>query len=352
MKAHYARYLLHFKERAETSRGSMLEKETFFLRLTDCDGAVGVGECALFRGLSADDRPDYEQRLQQLCESIESGSPDDRFFDGWPSLRFGYESALADLAIRRNPSQKGPWECGQHPIAINGLIWMGDKATMLRRLREKLDLGFRCIKIKIGGIGFPQELEMLQALRREFGPEEVVIRLDANGSFSVHNALECLQRLSEFTIHSIEQPIRQGQWQEMARICEASPIAVALDEELIGVERRDDKAALLDTVRPAYVILKPALCGGFSGADEWINMARERGIGWWATSALESNVGLRAIGRWVDGYAPKMCQGLGTGQLFTNNIPMPLRLDGPRLYHDMEPQPNAMLNDLRWNALS
>lgn len=334
MEAHYTRHLLHFKETAVTSRGSMLEKETFFLKLTDRDGAVGIGECAVFRGLSADDRPDYEQRLCELCRKITSGTLNRNFFDGWPSLKFGYESAIADMVISRDPSQKGPWERGERPIPINGLVWMGDKVTMLRRLRQKLDLGFRCIKIKIGGIGFQEELEMLRLLRREFKPEEVEIRLDANGSFNPDNALERLLRLSEFTIHSIEQPIRQGQWPEMAKICDASPIAVALDEELIGIEEPAEKKRLLDSVRPSYVILKPALCGGFSGADEWLTLAEERGIKWWATSSLESNIGLRAIARWVDSHNPTICQGLGTGQLFTDNIPLPMRLDGPNLYHN------------------
>lgn len=190
------------------------------------------------------------------------------------------------------------------------------------------------MKLKIGGIDFQEELSILDTLRKEFTVEDIELRLDANGAFSPENAMERLERLSRYNIHSIEQPIRAGQWQEMARLCERSPIPIALDEELIGFSSDASKEMLLETVRPQYIILKPALCGGFAEADRWISMAKKRNIGWWATSALESNIGLNAIAQWVARYRPTIPQGLGTGLLYTDNFPSTLRLDGDKMWFD------------------
>lgn len=330
MRAEYARYRLNFSFRAVTSRDSMTERDTFFIKAFDSSDPLrwGIGEAALFRGLSCDDRPEFELKLREVCENFDFYAGRPELLADWPSIRMGVETALADL---RGGGVREPF--GElRATEINGLIWMGDRDTMLGRLEEKLASGFKCIKIKIGGIDFEDEIELLRVLREEH--PEVELRLDANGAFSPREALRRLERLARFDIHSIEQPIRQGQWREMAEVCRQSPIAVALDEELIGVNRGDDRQRLLDRLMPRYVILKPTLVGGFEASDEWVFRAEEREIGWWATSALESNVGLNAIARWVGTKGNGMPQGLGTGQLYTNNIQSPLRMRGTRLVAD------------------
>lgn len=318
--AHWAPYRLDFKFTARTSRETMRYKDTFFLRLTDTvSGRSGVGECALFRGLSADDVPDYEQRLSQACLHPER-LPEES------SIRFGLETARLNLTAHTSA-----FETGSVAVPINGLIWMGDRREMRRRIDEKLAAGFRVLKLKIGGIDFESELALLKYIRQTYSPSTLELRLDANGSFAPGEALEKLGCLAEFTIHSIEQPVRAGQREVLRRVCELSPIAVALDEELIGTADREE---LLDFVRPQFIIIKPALCGGLSGADAWADAAEARGIGWWATSALESNIGLHAIARWVTARGVTMPQGLGTGALYHNNIPSPLRLQGDCLCFD------------------
>ncbi len=321
LKAEWRKYELKFLETAITSRSQMEVKDTFVVRVWD-DSAPeisGFGECALFRGLSAEDNANYERLLSETCRHPE-------IMPEVSSIRFGLETALADL---RNGGKQiisdTPFTHGERNITINGLIWMGDKSTMQRRIEEKLAKGFRCIKLKIGGINFEEELELLHFIRSSFSPEALELRLDANGAFSHGNALERLKRLSDFSIHSIEQPIRQGQAEKMTQICESSPIPIALDEELIGFRSDKDKRLMLDSIRPQFIILKPALCGGFREAEKWIAEAEKRAIGWWATSALESNVGLNAIAQWVSTYNLSMPQGLGTGALYANNVTSPLR---------------------------
>lgn len=352
IKAEYSRYVLHFKEPAITSRQTMTKKETFFITLRDekCHSLYGTGEAAIFRGLSADDRPDYETALASLCDDINNGSVAiSRDTDGsftlngyshpYSSIMFGLESAVTDLNIRSGhcPPSIGPWENGQSYITINGLVWMGDSEQMLKRIDEKLSAGFKCVKLKIGGIDFNDELQLLSYIRERFDASSLMLRLDANGAFTPDNAMKRLDALSRYGIHSIEQPIRAGQWKSMAEICADSPIPIALDEELIGRHDRDFKRRLLDTIRPQMIILKPSLCGGLSDAREWCGEADKRDIGWWYTSALESNIGLNAIAREVSSLAVegRQCalwpQGLGTGNLYTNNIPYPLHLDSDRL---------------------
>lgn len=331
LKAAWRPYTLHFTFEARTSRGAMWHKRTYFVEVWDDahTDRKGIGECALFEGLSADDKPDYEQRLDYACSHI--GSLDLGASD-YSSITFGLECALADLAHGCEgiyfPS---PWTEGIGSIPINGLIWMGDKRLMLERIKEKMTLGFRCLKLKIGGINFDDELALLGFIRRQIGPGELELRLDANGAFTPADAMHKLEALAHYNIHSIEQPIRAGQPAEMARICAESPIPVALDEELIGVRSYSEKEALLMAIKPAYVILKPSLCGGLRHADEWIAAAKALGIGWWATSALESNIGLSAIAQWVAAKQPTMPQGLGTGGLYSNNVPSRVYLDGDRL---------------------
>lgn len=338
MRASWERRTLHFRFTAITSRESMREKDTYFIKVWhEADPLiVGVGEAALFRGLSYDDRPDFEEKLSEVCSQIDRYAMDfHESLAGWPSIRFGLETALRDLG--RGGCKDlfdSAWSRGETSLLINGLVWMGDRDTMSRRIEDKLSDGFSCIKLKIGGIDFAEELELLRSIR-SVAPR-VELRLDANGAFSPETALEKLDRLARFDIHSIEQPVRQGQWREMSEICRQSPIPVALDEELIGLNSHAQRCSMLDEISPAYIILKPTLVGGWHACDEWIAAARERSIGWWATSALESDIGLNAIAQWVATYSPAMPQGLGTGQLFTDNIPSPLSLNGDRLWTDPE----------------
>lgn len=327
LQARYSRYTLKFSFLARTSRSAMREKDTYFVHITGPEGE-GIGECALFRGLSAEDVPNYETALAEACRD-----PEGALSHPFSSIRFGFETALADYhAGGRKVWTDTPWARGEQGIEINGLVWMGDKAEMRRRIAEKLDAGFRVIKLKIGGINFDDEVDLLRAVRAEFGPDDVELRLDANGSFTPENAAERLGVLSDFFIHSLEQPIRAGQIADMAEICRRSPIPIALDEELIGMRSDAETAQLLDAIRPQYIILKPSLCGGFERADAWIAQAECRGIGWWATSALESDIGLNAIAQWVAAKNPTLPQGLGTGQLYVNNIPNGLELQGSKLW--------------------
>lgn len=320
MKATYEKYRLQFRETAITSRASMTYKDTYIIRLEDEDGRVGVGEAGLFAGLSSDDVPGYEDRLSEAL--LNPTAPGD--LNDFPSIRIGLEMALANLRHGGNLYFPSAFTGGETEIKINGLIWMGTREKMLERIGQKLDAGFRCIKIKIGGIDFEYELSLLRFIRKRFPADELELRLDANGSFTPENALDRLHQLSHYHIHSIEQPIKAGKWTEMSRIVQESPIRIALDEELIGVNDSRAKEQLLDEIRPDYIILKPTLHGGFSGAEEWTKLARRRGISWWITSALESNIGLNAIAQWTALFNPAMPQGLGTGGLYTNNFPSPL----------------------------
>ncbi len=304
----------------------MNDKLTYFIKIWDDDtpGIEGIGECALFKGLSCDDLPDYEERLGRVCKNISTLNTED--LEDYPSIRFGVETALADLhsggKMRPFPS---PWSEGQAELPINGLVWMGTAEEMNHRVDEKLAKGFRCVKIKIGGIDFDRELAILERIRRSYPPAKLEIRLDANGAFSAENVMTKLDRLSLLDIHSLEQPVKPGQADLMREICAASPIPIALDEELIGVSGMDNKIDLLSKEKPAYIILKPSLCGGFSGACQWIDAAKSLGIGWWVTSALESNIGLNAIAQWTSTLGVTMPQGLGTGALYENNVDSPLR---------------------------
>lgn len=324
IEARYSPYRLDFRFEAITSRQHMLHKDTYLVCLTDTDsGRTAVGECALFKGLSADDVPDYEQHLARLCAAPLT----------WrectlPSLRFGFETAFRALAGEHPTS----WSKGCAGIPINGLVWMGDKATMAERITEKIDAGFRVIKLKIGGIALDQEMELLADMRRRFSPSDLEIRLDANGSLDPATALRDLERLAIYDIHSIEQPVRAGLTDTMAELCRKSPIPIAIDEELIGYRSREDAAALLDDINPQYIILKPALIGGVEAADTYIDLAGSRGIGWWATSALESNVGLYAIASWLAAKNTTMPQGLGTGMLYSNNFTSPMYIHGAALW--------------------
>ena len=330
----------HFKEPAGTSRGVYLTRVSRFVHLTcdDLPGIVGVGECAPLPKLSCDDLPDYDAVLRRQCDDVcARGGIDIDALRDVPSMLFGLETALQQLHRGGSTALSDtPFARGEEGIPINGLVWMGDFDTMAHRLEQKLAQGFSCVKIKIGAIDFADEMALIRRLRDRYGSDRIELRVDANGAFTPEEALDKLQQLATNDIHSIEQPIAAGQWQEMARLCELSPLPIALDEELIGVNTLEQKCQLLDTIRPRYIILKPSLHGGMAGCREWVQLARERGIGSWITSALESNVGLNAVAHLAAelyGPAITMPQGLGTGQLFTDNVDMPIAIKGDKIWY-------------------
>lgn len=347
LHAAWSRYRLHFNFVAITSRARMAYKDTYFVRMYDDRDPerIVIAESPLFAGLSAEDTPDYEARLDSVCQDVETWDYTENemctLAAGESSIRFALECGAAALRLGQGsrdgapalPTQS-PWTQGQRPVTINGLVWMGDIDTMTRRMRRKIDDGFSVIKVKIGALDFEAELKMLKALR-DIAGEDAVIRLDANGAFTPQEAMKRLQRLASLNIHSIEQPLRPQYVAELADLCRHTPIPIALDESLIM--RPADIGRTIDTIqriRPQYLILKPSLCGGLGCADTLIRVAQTEDMGWWATSALESNIGLAALGAWVDTYAPSLPQGLGTGALYTNNIEMPqLQLEGQYLWY-------------------
>ncbi len=334
MQANYQKYILKFKRPSGTSRGVLTQKETWFLIL-DQDGKTGIGECGILRSLSYDDRPDYEEKLKWVCENIDLG--EERLWEElreFPSIQFGVEMAFKSLAAE-DPFLLFPsnFTRGKASIPINGLVWMGEEEFMKEQIVEKIEDGFRCIKLKIGAIDFETEMKLLKFIRREFTSEEIEVRVDANGAFKPSEALEKLKLLSELELHSIEQPIKQGQPQEMSALCEASPLAIALDEELIGVTGVTEKRELLQTIKPQYVIFKPSLIGGIKGTNEWIELLVSMETDWWITSALESNVGLNAIAQYTFNLENPMPQGLGTGGLYTNNFCSPLEVRKGNLWY-------------------
>ena len=334
MKATFQRYILQFKRPAGTSRGVLTEKPTWLL-IIEHNGRRGIGECSPLPGLSIDDISDYERsKLLWTCAHISLGKKALwEQLKSYPSIQFGVEQAFLSLeAEQEGVLFPSPFTEGQVPIPINGLIWMGDKHYMQQQIREKLSQGFDCIKMKIGAIDFETEYQLLKNIRQEYAPSDIELRVDANGAFSPLEALEKLKRLSDLEIHSIEQPIRAGQYEQMARLCEASPLPIALDEELIGVACPERKKEILQWIRPAYIILKPSLIGGYRGSEEWIDFAEKQGIGWWVTSALEGNVGLSAIAQWTYTLKNPLPQGLGTGSLYTNNFPSSLEVKNGGLW--------------------
>jgi len=343
LKATYHKYTLNFKRPSGTSRGVMTQKETWFIVL-EKDGKKGIGECGILRGLSVDDRPDYEEKLQWTCANIHLG--ENQLWEAlieFPSIQFGVEMAFQSLACE-NPFLLFPSEFtnGGKSIPINGLVWMGEASFMKQQIEEKLADGFRCIKLKIGAIDFDNELQLLRYIRQYFTPEQVEIRVDANGAFDKILALNKLQQLAGFEIHSIEQPIQKNNTDSMSELCKITPIPIALDEELIGVFSLEEKEALLQKIKPQYIILKPSFIGGFRGTKEWILLAEKHNIGWWITSALESNIGLNAIAQWTFLQHNLMPQGLGTGALYTNNFDCPLAVSEGQLWYKKE-------NDWKFN---
>lgn len=327
--------VLHFRQPAGTSRGIYTERRIWLIRVTD-GRRCGIGECAPLPLLSCDDMPDYGKRLRMFCNDVEQkGTLDADALRDYPSMLFGLETALLNLENGERLFDTA-FSRGEQGIPINGLVWMGSYEEMMQRIEQKLAQGFHCVKLKVGAIDFDAELELLKMIRKRFGPRDVELRVDANGAFKYEDdALYKIELLSQYALHSIEQPIRAGQWSYMAELCRDAPLPIALDEELIGVNNLDQKRQLLNIIRPRYIVLKPSLHGGMAGVREWVDVASDMGIGSWITSALESNVGLNAIAQLcsaVYGDGITLPQGLGTGQLFTDNISMPLEIRGELLW--------------------
>lgn len=335
MKAYFKPYTLDFINPSGTSRGVLRQKKTYFICIEDEEN-FGIGEAALFEGLSYDDRPGYEEKLQWVCDHIHLDKKQLlQEVMAYPSIQFGLETAfLSFQSTNKFEIFPSPFTSGEDAIKINGLIWMGEKEFMKSQIKDKIEQGFSCVKMKIGAINFKEELALLKYIRQEFSAEDIELRVDANGAFSPDDALEKLKHLSEYDLHSIEQPIKQGQWQDMAELCKATPLPIALDEELIGLTDVTKRKQMLLTIQPQYIILKPALVGGFTESKKWIGLANELNIGNWITSALESNVGLNAIAQFTYTLNSKMPQGLGTGSLFKNNIESPLEVIGEKLTYN------------------
>ncbi|WP_460635761.1 o-succinylbenzoate synthase [Larkinella harenae] len=347
LKASFLKYTLHFTFEAGTSRGILTQKDSYFVRICDEDdpSVVGWGECAPLRGLSVDDRPDFADQLSQACEVF--NQLDLQLFhwnipiflqlinDRLPSIHFGFETAMRDyINGGKRTVFENDFNAGTRSIPINGLVWMGKPDFMRRQIEEKLEAGYTTIKLKIGAIDFQQECALLESIRSRFSANQVTIRVDANGAFSPDQALAKLKQLTSYDVHSIEQPIRPGQPELLTALCRESPVPIALDEELIGHMEYVDKTRLLKKIQPQFIILKPTLLGGFIHCSQWIEIANLLGIGWWVTSALESNIGLNAIAQYTAQFKNSLPQGLGTGQLYHNNLDSPLLIENGFLKTD------------------
>ena len=336
MKAFYFKHILNFHNPSGTSRGVLNQKESWFIIIYS-DNKTGIGECSLIKELSPDPENNFEQTLKKVCKNISAGY--DTLSSGlnsYPSILFGLETAFRSLEssdpLTLFPS---PFTKNQDSIPINGLIWMGQKNFMINQIKEKIDTGFDCLKIKIGSLDFKTEIDIIKSIRKEYSLKDLEIRVDANCAFSFSESLEKLKKLSDFSIHSIEQPIQTRQWENMAFLCERSPLAIALDEELINVPD-SEKEKMIELIDPEYIILKPSLIGGVKKCEDWIDIAEKSNVKWWATSALESNIGLNAIAQWVYKKTTNMKQGLGTGKLFSNNISSPYIIEEGQLKYSTE----------------
>jgi o-succinylbenzoate synthase len=343
IRARSAKKIFHFNFKARTSRGTMKDKTSWFIKLFDeSDPATdGWGECGPLPGLSVDSLPEFESRVTALVDAVNGSELDANNASavlrlvprGFPSITFGMETALRDL---QNGGRRVIYDnsfISGEPIAINGLIWMGDMDFLLDQVSKKVTEGFRCLKLKVGGLDFERECDVLRYIRKRYFRDDITIRLDANGAFKADDVLYKLEEFSKFGVHSIEQPLKPGH-DVMEELCRKSPIPVAFDEELIGLESRDDKARLLSRLKPQFIVLKPTLHGGLSGCDEWIAVAQELGIGWWITSALESSIGLNAICQFTANYRTAIPQGLGTGGIYENNISSPLKVKNGQIFYD------------------
>lgn len=337
LQAAFSKHIFKFNFPGGTSRGVLTEKPSWFIKVWDdiAPEITGIGEVSIIPGLSPDEEPEIEKQLVELKNNpLGFISNKDELLKNMPAFRFGLEAALLDMESGgKRILYPTPFTNGEQGITINGLVWMGSKHEMLGRIKEKVDAGFSCIKVKIGAINFEDELELLSFIRKTFNVTDLELRVDANGAFSAEEALLNLDKLSQFNIHSIEQPIKQGQWNEMAKLCASTPLPIALDEELIGIKEEKEKKRLLEAIHPQYIILKPSLIGGLAETQKWAQLAINNDIGWWVTSALEGNIGLNAIAQWTAKFGSNMPQGLGTGQVFSNNTDSPLEIRGQKLWY-------------------
>jgi O-succinylbenzoate synthase len=348
LQASYSKKTFHFSFQARTSRGSVTKKDAWFLKVWDKQNpeVFGIGEASPMPGLSLEKPEEVESNLELIVKKIKDVSAGrfnsleeiSSYFNGLTlpaSVLFALETALLDLknggarTIFQNDFVKGK------SIPINGLVWMGGLDVMLQQVSIKLYDGFSCIKVKIGGINFEKELDILQFIRRKYFRDVVTIRLDANGSFKPEEAMYKLTDCARYDVHSIEQPLKVGS-PLLPELCKTSPIPIALDEELIGVITREKKIELLDRIQPPIIILKPSLHGGLRGSEEWIALAKERKIGWWVTSALESNIGLNALAQFASNYDLDTHQGLGTGSIYNDNIGSPLQVEKGSLSYNSQ----------------
>lgn len=349
LQASFFKRTFHFSFNARTSRGAMKQRDSWFLKVWDSGSpeVFGIGEAGPVPGLSSEKPTDIHKQLTDVVQKISSGlslasvrsipeiNEQFRSMTLYPSVLVAVETALLDLQsggkriIFNNDFVKGK------PVSINGLVWMGGLDVMLQQVSIKIEEGFTCIKLKIGGLNFEKELDILQFVRRKYFRDQINIRLDANGAFKAEQVMYKLMDLSQYDVHSIEQPLKAGS-SFLPELCQKSPIPIALDEELTGISTREGKMELLDRVKPQFLVLKPSLHGGFYGCAEWISLADERGIGWWVTSAMESNVGLNAIAQFASNYPLPLPQGLGTGTIFRDNIPSPLEVKRGTLVYDTQ----------------
>lgn len=335
-KAEYIKNVLQFNQAGGTSRGVLYTKPSWFIKISNNKGDFGIGECSIIPKLSIDDVPELEDKIAEVCENINDYSSNYHSrLKAYPALCFALEIAFKGIQ-NQSPYILFPslFTANKKSIIINGLIWMGDTDEMLKRIEEKINLGFSCLKLKVGAIDFQQELALLKSIRQRFSSDDLELRVDANGAFSTDEALNKLSLLSQFDIHSIEQPIKAGQFEQMYQLCRKTPLPIALDEELIGISNILQKEHLISAIQPQYIILKPSLLGGWKASEEWINIAKNSNCGWWVTSALEANIGLSAIAQWTFMQDVSLRQGLGTGQVFSNNIESPLYLNGEELYYN------------------
>ncbi len=337
MNISYTPYTFYFNFPGGTSRGVLTQKQSWFIKVSDSNNQdiFGIGEVSILPGLSPETPEKIEHKLNDICKNphLFTNNTEDSL-KGFPAVRFGLETALLDLKNSGNrilyPSE---FTSGKKRITINGLVWMGEHETMLERIKEKIEQGFTCIKIKVGAIDFEQELSLLKYIRKEYSAQTLEIRVDANGAFTTENALERMSELAKFHVHSIEQPIKHGQWYAMAKLCSKTPLPIALDEELIGIEDTNRQMLMLNVIKPQYIVIKPSLIGGLVATDDWAQLATQLNIGWWVTSALEGNIGLNAIAQWTAVNGSNMPQGLGTGQVFSNNIQSPLEIRKKELWY-------------------
>ncbi len=350
LKIKYKKVDLVFKNPAGTSRGTLHTKPSWFLILQNTNNdKISMGECSIIPKLSIDDLNNYEEKLNTIIHTInDTQSLEHQFdFSGYPSIKFGYEMMTRDYHSKEDKILfESDFTKGNFSIPINGLIWMGDKDNMFKQIKLKLNDGWQCLKLKIGAIDFEEELNLLKYVRKQFRKDDLELRVDANGAFKPHEALKKLDILSKLDIHSIEQPIKAGQIENMSQLCEKSPLPIALDEELIGVFGLNKKRELLQQINPQYIILKPSLLGGWQESDEWIESAKRLNIGYWATSALESNIGLNAIAQWIGQSNDIGTQGLGTGQIYRENVSSPLVSKSGYLKYDVSHDWNFGLLEL------